>query len=272
MAIETIPVGAAPTQPVIAPDGRRVYVSNTSSQSISIIDTDTNTVVDTIAGLFGVIDIRPDSARLYVTTTPLFSFVTVIDTATNAVVSTIPINFSSDGLLFLPDGTRAYVKCRLEIFDFIETATNTLIHGVQPGTLHEGMAVSPDGTRLYTADLFSSSVSVIDISTNLVLKRIPLNDTPILTAVTPDGKRVYTATVLHAVSVIDTATNTVIDIIPLGIRSTELSGPGFIIAPAPQAPRSRNDCQNGNYLKFDPPAGRFKNQGQCIKVFEARGL
>jgi YVTN family beta-propeller protein len=65
------------------------------------------------------------------------------------------------------------------------------------------------------------------------------------------------------VSVIDTATNTVVATIPVGLIPR-----GVAITPAPQAPKSKEECKHGGYLKFGPPAGPFKNQGQCVSYVE----
>ena len=67
----------------------------------------------------------------------------------------------------------------------------------------------------------------------------------------------------NTVSVIDTATNTVVATIPVG-------GEPFWVAisPAPQAPKSKEQCKHGGYKKFGPPAGPFKNQGQCVSYVE----
>ena len=67
----------------------------------------------------------------------------------------------------------------------------------------------------------------------------------------------------NTVSVIDTATNTVVATIPVGLLPT-----GVAITPAPQAPTSKEQCEHGGYLKFGPPVGPFKNQGQCVSYVE----
>ena len=65
------------------------------------------------------------------------------------------------------------------------------------------------------------------------------------------------------VSVIDTATNTVVATIPVGGHPVAVA-----ITPAPQAPTSKEQCKHRGYLKFGPPAGPFKNQGQCVSYVE----
>lgn len=53
LIIHTISVGNNPEGISITPDGKKVYVTNRSGNSVSIIDTDSNTVIDTIAGIEG---------------------------------------------------------------------------------------------------------------------------------------------------------------------------------------------------------------------------
>jgi YVTN family beta-propeller protein len=83
-------------------------------------------------------------------------------------------------------------------------------------------------------------------------------------AIMPDGTRAYVTNVnSNTVSVIGTATNTVVTTIPVGLAPF-----GVAITPAPQAPKSKEDCKHGGYQKFGPPAGPFKNQGQCVSYVE----
>lgn len=43
---------------------------------------------------------------------------------------------------------------------------------------------------------------------------------------------------------------------------------GVAITPAPLVPKNKEDCKHGGYLKFGPPVGPFKNQGQCVSYVE----
>jgi YVTN family beta-propeller protein len=104
---------------------------------------------------------------------------------------------------------------------------------------------------------------VIDTGTNTVVATIPVGDL-VGVAITPDGTRTYVANLgSNTVSVIDTATNTVVATIAVGLFPL-----GVAITPAPQAPTSIKQCEHGGYLKFGPPAGPFKNQGQCVSYVE----
>ena len=86
------------------------YISNTGSNTVSVIDTATNLVVATVpvgSQPFGVA-VNPASTRVYVTNRES-NTVSVIDTATNTVRATIPVSTGPLGVALNPDGTRAYV-------------------------------------------------------------------------------------------------------------------------------------------------------------------
>src|SRR5689334_15387915 len=65
---ENIPVGTNPSRAVITPDGAEVYVSNTDSNTVSVINTATNTVTHTIAvgSQPDALAVAPDGSKVYV--------------------------------------------------------------------------------------------------------------------------------------------------------------------------------------------------------------
>jgi len=266
--IATVPVGGSGRGVAITPDGARVYIS---SNPLSVIDTGTNTVVDTVlVGLPSLaVAITPDGSRLYVASDET---ITVIDIATGMVVSTITRQggFAPFGVIFTPDGTRAYVEDRSEFLNIIDTASNTLVAHILQSILHDALTITPDGTRIYVSNAGSNRVSVLDTSTNAVINTIPLggNNSPTDSALTPDGARLYLSNVPNTASVIDTATNTLVATIP-NIGCPETSAHRIAIAEVPQVPKTKNDCKDGGYMEFGPPAGPFRNQGQCISYVAA---
>ena len=125
-----------------------------------------------------------------------------------------------------------------------------------------GTATAQAQTRAYVALFLDNTVSVIDTATNTVVATIAVGGFGI--AITPDGTRAYvTNEFSNTVSVIDTATNTVVATIPVGSLPLWVA-----ITPAPRVPTSIEQCEHGGYLKFGPPAGPFKNQGQCVSYVE----
>jgi YVTN family beta-propeller protein len=76
----------------VSPDGSKLYVTNNSSNNLSVIATATNTVIATIAvGVNPVgVAVTPDGSEVYVADSRSNS-VSVFDTATNTVITTIPV-------------------------------------------------------------------------------------------------------------------------------------------------------------------------------------
>jgi len=156
-----------------------------------------------------------------------------------------------------------------EFLNIIDTASNTVVAHILQPIFHGSLTITSDGTRIYVAAPTSTTVSIIDTSTNAVVNTIPLgNNSPTDSALTPDGARLYITNVLNTVSVIDTATNTLVTTIP-NIACPETSAHRIAIAEVPQVPKTKNDCKDGGYMEFGPPAGPFRNQGQCIRYVEA---
>jgi len=127
-----------------------------------------------------------------------------------------------------------------------------------------GTATAQAHTRAYVTDEFDSTVSVIDTATNTVVETIPVGAFPFGVAITPDGTRAYvTGLDSSIVSVIDTGTNTVVATIPVGLAP---AGVAFTLAP--RVPTSKEQCKKSGWKNFGPPAGPFKNQGQCVSYVE----
>jgi len=206
--------GAAPSS------AQNAYITNAASNTVSVIDTATNTVTGLpipVGILPRGVAVTPDGGKVYVANTGS-NTVSVIDTATNSVVGTIPVGNGPTGVAVTPDSSKVYVtNPGTNTVSVIATATNTVVSTIPVGNC-VGVAVTPDGSKVYITNLGDGSVSVIDTVTNTVTGlTIPVGIQPFGVAVTPDGSKVYVANEVSAsVSVIDTATNAVVGTIPVG--------------------------------------------------------
>jgi outer membrane autotransporter protein len=199
-----------------AQQGPFLYVPNSASNSVTVIDTPTNTTVPPAISL-GVgsqpqtAAVRGDESMVYVTNFGGNS-VSVINTGTNAVVATVNLGASPTGVAVNPDGTRAYVTQTGNSVSVINTATNTVLTTLNGFNGPAGVAVSPNGTRAYVTNFAGNTVSVIDTATNTVVGvPITVGANPNAVAFSPDGTRAYVTNQNGgSVSVINTATNTVV--------------------------------------------------------------
>src|SRR5215831_11877612 len=132
-------LGGAPSS------AQNAYITNSGSNTVSVIDTATNTVVSTIpvgtapAG----VAVTPDGSKVYVTNF-LSNTVSVIATATNTVVSTIPVG-PPFAVAVTPDSSKVYVTNGQSDMSVIDTATNTVVNTIPVGLFHFAVAVTPDG-------------------------------------------------------------------------------------------------------------------------------
>ncbi len=199
------------------------YVTNTGSNTVSVIDNSTKAVTATIPVGNNPVGVAfsPDGARAYVTNAA-DGTVSVIDTGGNAVTATIPVTPASNSALGLPaitpDGKSLYVPDLNNGLFVVSTATNSVV-ATLPGTPGIAVAISPDGTRAYvqTALSFFTGVPVIDTAANAVVTTISPVDGifGIGIADTPNGLTLYVAGgEFQDVSAITTSSNTVTATIP----------------------------------------------------------
>lgn len=199
------------------------YITNSASQTVSVISLATNTVVATIAMGPDPQDIYTsnDGAHVYVSD-PLDQTIRVINTATNRVEAIIHTGLGSFSLVVSPDDSRLYLvdigtDYMANNIEIISTASNTIISKIVLTSMLSGITLSADGKTIYAANIDLNTVSVIDIATRHIIASIPVGNRPQGTITSVDGSKVYvTNTSSNTVSVISTLTNTVSATIPVG--------------------------------------------------------
>jgi YVTN family beta-propeller protein len=202
----------------ITPDGRNLYVSQLND-TISVIDTSTNQVIDTISTNDPrQIAISPDGDFLYVTNVNSTT-VKIISTSTNEVVSSIEIGRATLLIAINPSGDLACIGASNGSIYVVNLVDQSIISTISGFSGLTKIIFSIDGTKIYIADTHASSdrIIVYDASTFLQLHTIPVGSNPSSITNTPDGELLYvTNQGDNSVSVISTELNTVISSIAIG--------------------------------------------------------
>jgi YVTN family beta-propeller protein len=160
----------SPTDLVVSPDGRKLYVAQQTGKRIDVIDFEQETAVNRfllpneVTGLA----VAPDGSKLYATCSSDWwpnGMVCMVDIAFGRVIDRIPVGH----------GARAPV-------------------------------ITPEGSFLYVCNRYDNSVSVIDVAARKELRRIPAIREPYCADITPDGETVVVGNLLPA----DRATDTLL--------------------------------------------------------------
>ncbi len=198
----------------ITPDGSRLYVTQSTGASVSVIDTATGAVTASIA--VGTnqqgIAVSPDGKYAY-TANGDANTISVIsidptDPNYNTVTATIGGVGQVETLTVSPDSARVYaLDFNTSTMRVIDTATNTVTASVGVSNPSD-VAVSPDGTRIYVVDegtlpyYNNGSVTVLNSTTFAVEATIAVDD-PGHLALSADGTQLYVTT-SDSVAIVDT--------------------------------------------------------------------
>ena len=207
IALASLVALATPAYALPGPQDR-VYTADQNSNTVSVIDPSTNTLLgqirlgnqrpDVLSPLYkGEINVHglgfsPDHKTLLVVSNGSNS-VTFIDTATNKVKGVTYIGRSPHEGFFTADGREVWVVVRGEDYiSVIDPATFKEKRRIQT-TGGPGMVLfHPNGKLAFVVSSFNPTVDVIDVKSHKVVKRIPVTSpfSPFL-QFTPDNKEVW---------------------------------------------------------------------------------
>jgi YVTN family beta-propeller protein len=211
-----------------------MYVANldNSGGTVSVIDSSSNTVVDTINVGLGpeqYIAFNPSNNDMYVSNSA-GSTVSVIDSSSNTVVHTISVGGGPQGIAFNPSNNDMYVASGVGTVTLIDSSSNTVVDTIAlVGSGHYRIAFNPTNNDMYVTNYDSGTVSVIDSSSNTVIKTIGVGSFPMAIAFNPSNNDMYVANFnsgtnpAGSVSVISGSTNTVVDTISVGDGATGIA-------------------------------------------------
>jgi YVTN family beta-propeller protein len=172
-------VGRQPLSVAVSPDGSTLYVANSGSGNVSVINLDTMRVARAIpTGSFpSGVAITPDGRTAYVTNEQ--SGVTVVNPAAGSVEArlTAPSPF---GLAMSPDGSRAYIADlgpgNVTVIDTRARQVSATVAIGPPGT--DPFSAQATNDAIYVVDQGANTLSVVDPDTLNVVATLSTGNSP----------------------------------------------------------------------------------------------
>jgi len=217
----TVALGGEPVAAAVA--GSRLYVATTSASydSVSVVDTDTQTTAATYPVDLSItaLTVSRDGRRLVVGRSGRGrTDIAILDTATGAV-SAIEVAATAgvvvDALRISPDGARLYAAVSdphgSDLW-VIEVDTVGVVRTVPIGSPIRDLAVSPDGGTAYVLvcdPRHGGWLDVVDTRAHRIVATVQIGGFPTQMTLSPDSTRAYVVD-RHDVLVICTVTQKVI--------------------------------------------------------------
>lgn len=202
MTFATIQLHSVPNDMKFTPDGSLLVVA--AAPALVEIDPVANTIVKSIRAVAAQprwVVITSDGQTALTTGSGIWAF----DLQTGSATMKSSATFAFLGIS--PDGAFLYAFQSSHL-DTISSQTYGIVGSVLIGKYATGLAVSADGRRAYVPDVVSSTVAIVDIPNERLLKNASIAFLPAGLAVTPNGREVYvTNSDSSTISAIDSVTD-----------------------------------------------------------------
>jgi YVTN family beta-propeller protein len=192
---KAVPVGKAPGEMCLAPNGKLLFVSNTGDKTVSMIDVEAKSVTATLSspdlGSSDGCSVSQDSRTLY-SIDPRGAQVIAFSVESKQQIAKIPVGKEPRRAITSPDGKRVIISNAGDnSLSVIDPATNRVIKTVKTGWEPRDMAYSPDGKMLAVGMIEDDSVEFFHADTLEHIQESMAARSPQHIEFSPDGKRLY---------------------------------------------------------------------------------
>ena len=188
------PTPAPQTAAAVVPPpelGSRIYVANESSNTVTVIDASSLTVVSTVDARNHSthdLSLTRDGRRLFATNLAS-GRVSVIDTQTLETIASIFTGARSHVVTLTNDNRQAWVaNIGEDTISIVDVATFRILGTIPTGKGPTGLTFSRDGRFAYVSNQGDRTVQVIDTASHAAIKTIPVGANPHFLVLGPDGR------------------------------------------------------------------------------------
>jgi YVTN family beta-propeller protein len=258
-----IGVGTYPDAIAVTPNGRRAYVANYTSNTVTPIDLVTGRALPSIqlgpsAGPAGIA-VTPNGKMVYVTDAGAIGTIghsiTPIVVATDRTLRRITVGPGPQGIAITPDGQRAYVADAGAIVSGqtgpfgstvtpVDLRTGKALRPITVGNAPTGIAITPNGATALVTNLNSGSVSPISTGSDTAGAPISVQGAPIAVAISP-----LQPTIAYVVDAISKQSKTG-NVTPVNLVS-DSAGTPIVVGKNPQAITMSPDGRTAWVVCFD---------------------
>jgi YVTN family beta-propeller protein len=169
-----------------------VYITNSAGNTIDVVDTATNTVVQVIRGieLPHGINFSPDGSRVYVSNESE-SVLDVLNRENGEILKKIPLSGHPNNIAVTKDGRRVLVGIHSVpgAVDVVDTSSLTLAKTIPIQRTIHNVYVTPDGRFAVAGSIEFKTATIIDLQTDQIAWEVKFDNgvRPMAFDTNPDG-------------------------------------------------------------------------------------
>ena len=195
-----------------AADTVHIYITNSAGDTLDVVDSATNTVVQEVKNLVGAhgVNFSPDASRVYVSN-ELTETLDVYERGAAEPFKKVALSDHPNNIAVTRNGDRIVVGIARGKggLDIVDAATLTLKKTIPAGRLHN-VYVTPDGKYAIGGSIGAKKLYVFDLATEEVAWELPMTEgvRPMAIEANPDGstKRIFAQlSALNGFAVVDFA-------------------------------------------------------------------
>ena len=164
----------------LTPDETKLFVSDYHSRTVAVINTSTNTVIARVpvGNCPSEIKISQDGKRAYVLQQHSTTLMTIIDVETHAVLKSIDflsMIAAAHDFELSPDEQYVYIACFDHNFVMVyDLQKEKVAKAIDTGLDPYNTVSTSDNQLIYVTNFTTDDISVIDTTTNTIIKTIKL--------------------------------------------------------------------------------------------------